>query len=253
MKTIPLRLRRILSGAGLVLCAALVLWAVHQPKLVGASVANRQLPIYRVQTEEKRVALSFDAAWGNEDTQTLIDILSAHDVRATFFLVGQWVEKYPESVQALAAAGEEVMNHSETHPHLNALTTDGVQQEVSACADRIEALTGARPTLFRCPYGEYDDHVIEAIRALGVTPIQWDVDSLDWRGISAEEISNRVLSKVQSGSIVLFHNAAEHTPEALPGIIEALQADGYTIVPISELLLTGDYTIDSTGAQITAN
>lgn len=176
MKTIPLRLRRILSGAGLVLCAALVLWAVHQPKLVGASVANRQLPIYRVQTEEKRVALSFDAAWGNEDTQTLIDILSAHDVRATFFLVGQWVEKYPESVQALAAAGEEVMNHSETHPHLNALTTDGVQQEVSACADRIEALTGARPTLFRCPYGEYDDHVIEAIRALGVTPIQWDVE-----------------------------------------------------------------------------
>ena len=250
MKTIPLRLRRILSGAALVACAALVLWAVHQPKIVGAAVSSRQLPIYRVQTEEKRVALSFDAAWGNEDTQTLIDILSAHDVRATFFLVGQWVEKYPESVQALAAAGEEVMNHSETHPHLNALTTDEVQQEVNACSDRVEALTGARPTLFRCPYGEYDDHVIEAIRALGVTPIQWDVDSLDWKGISSEEITSRVLSKVQPGSIVLFHNAAEHTPEALPGIIESLQADGYTIVPISELLLPGDCTIDSTGCQI---
>ena len=250
MKTIPLRLRRILSGAALIACAALVLWAVHQPQIVGASVSSRQLPIYRVQCEEKRVALSFDAAWGNEDTQTLIDILSAHDVRATFFLVGQWVEKYPESVQALAAAGEEVMNHSETHPHLNALTTDEVQQEVNACSDRVEALTGARPTLFRCPYGEYDDHVIEAIRALGVTPIQWDVDSLDWKGISAEEITSRVLSKVQPGSIVLFHNAAEHTPEALPGIIESLQADGYTIVPISELLLPGDCTIDSTGCQV---
>ena len=250
MKTIPLRLRRILSGTALVACAALVLWAVHQPQIVGASVSSRQLPIYRVQCEEKRVALSFDAAWGNEDTQTLIDILSAHGVRATFFLVGQWAEKYPESVQALAAAGEEVMNHSETHPHLNALTTDKVQQEVNACSDRVEALTGARPTLFRCPYGEYDDHVIEAIRALGVTPIQWDVDSLDWKGISAEEITSRVLSKVQPGSIVLFHNAAEHTPEALPGIIESLQADGYTIVPISELLLPGDCTIDSTGCQI---
>ena len=250
MKTIPLRLRRLLSGAALVVCAALVLWAVHQPRIVGAAVSSRQLPIYRVQCEEKRVALSFDAAWGNEDTQTLIDILSAHDVRATFFLVGQWVEKYPESVQALAAAGEEVMNHSETHPHLNALTTDEVQQEVNACSDRVEALTGARPTLFRCPYGEYDDHVIEAIRALGVTPIQWDVDSLDWKGISAGEITSRVLSKVQPGSIVLFHNAAEHTPEALPGIIESLQADGYTIVPISELLLPGDCTIDSTGCQV---
>ena len=250
MKTIPLRLRRILSGAALIACAALVLWAVHQPRIVGASVASRQLPIYRVRCEDKRVALSFDAAWGNEDTQTLIDILSAHDVRATFFLVGQWVEKYPESVQALAAAGEEVMNHSETHPHLNALTTDEVQREVNACSDRVEALTGARPTLFRCPYGEYDDHVIEAIRALGVTPIQWDVDSLDWKGISSEEITSRVLSKVQPGSIVLFHNAAEHTPEALPGIIESLQADGYTIVPISELLLPGDCTIDSTGCQV---
>ena len=250
MKTISLRLRRLLSGAALVLFAALVLWAVHQPRIVGASVSSRQLPIYRVRCEEKRVALSFDAAWGNEDTQTLIDILSAHDVRATFFLVGQWVEKYPESVQALAAAGEEVMNHSETHPHLNALTTDEVQREVNACSDRVEALTGARPTLFRCPYGEYDDHVIEAIRALGVTPIQWDVDSLDWKGISAGEITSRVLSKVQPGSIVLFHNAAEHTPEALPGIIESLQADGYTIVPISELLLPGDCTIDSTGCQV---
>ena len=253
MKTIPLRFRRILSGAALIACAALVLWAVHQPQIVGASVSSRQLPIYRVQCEEKRVALSFDAAWGNEDTQTLIDILSAHDVRATFFLVGQWVEKHPESVQALAAAGEEVMNHSETHPHLNALSTDEVQKEVSACADRVEALTGTRPSLFRCPYGEYDDHVIEAIRALGVTPIQWDVDSLDWKGISSEEITSRVLSRVQPGSIVLFHNAAEHTPEALPGIIESLHADGYTIVPISELLLSGDYTIDSTGAQIAAN
>ena len=253
MKIIPLRLRRLLSGAALVVCAALVLWAVHQPRIVGAAVSSRQLPIYRVQSEEKRVALSFDAAWGNEDTQTLIDILTAHDVRATFFLVGQWAEKYPESVQALAAAGEEVMNHSETHPHLNALSTDEVQKEVSACADRVEALTGTRPSLFRCPYWEYDDHVIEAIRALGVTPIQWDVDSLDWKGISSEEITSRVLSRVQPGSIVLFHNAAEHTPEALPGIIESLQADGYTIVPISELLLSGDYTIDSTGAQIAAN
>ena len=250
MKTFPLRLRRILSGAALIACAALVLWAVHQPQIVGASVSSRQLPIYRVQCEEKRVALPFDAAWGNEDTQTLIDILSAHDVRAPFFLVGQWAERYPERVQALAAAGEEVMNHSETHPHLNALTPDEVQRAASACSDRVEALTGARPTLFRCPYGEYDDHVIEAIRALGVTPIQWDVDSLDWKGISAGEITSRVLSRVQPGSIVLFHNAAEHTPEALPGIIESLQADGYTIVPISELLLPGDCTIDSTGCQI---
>ena len=171
-----LRKKKIRTVGLCVLLAVLMFSAVNLPAAVGAASTNRQLPIYCVQRDQKMVSLSFDAAWGNEDTQTLIDILSAHDVRATFFLVGQWVEKYPESVQALAAAGEEVMNHSETHPHLNALTTDEVQQEVNACADRVEALTGTRPTLFRCPYGEYDDHVIEAIRALGVTPIQWDVE-----------------------------------------------------------------------------
>ena len=247
MKTISLRLRRLLSGAALVLFAALVLWAVHQPRIVGASVSSRQLPIYRVRSEEKRAALSFDAAWGNEDTQTLIDILSAHDVRATFFLVGQWVEKYPESVQALAAAGEEIMNHSETHPHLSQLTSEQIQGEVNACSDRIEAITGVRPTLFRCPYGEYDNHVITAIRALGVEPIQWDVDSLDWKGLSADEITQRVLRGVKPGSIVLFHNAAEHTPEALAGIIESLQAEGYELVPISQLLPEGETTIDPNG------
>jgi peptidoglycan/xylan/chitin deacetylase (PgdA/CDA1 family) len=176
MKQIPLRLRRVLSGAAFLMLIVGILWAVHEPKIVGASVTSRELPVYRVRREEKLVSLTFDAAWGNEDTQTLIDILSAHDVKATFFLVGQWVEKYPESVKALADAGEEVMNHSETHPHMASLSREDVQSEVSACADRVEAITGTRPTLFRCPYGEYNDGVIRAIRDLGVTPIQWDVE-----------------------------------------------------------------------------
>ena len=197
MKNIPLRLRTALSGAAFVVLAALILWAVHQPRIVGASVTKRQLPIYRVQRQEKIVSLSFDAAWGNEDTQNLIDILSAHDVRATFFLVGQWVEKYPESVQALAAAGEEVMNHSETHPHLSSLSREGVQQEVNACSDRIETLTGTRPTLFRCPYGEYDDNVITAIRDLGVTPIQWDVERREITENRCGAMDCRILSSAQ--------------------------------------------------------
>ncbi len=249
MKTIPLRLRRILSGAGLIACAALVLWAVHQPQLVGAAVSSRQLPIYRVQTEEKRVALSFDAAWGNEDTQTLIDILNKYRIHATFFVVGSWVEKYPESVKALSDNGNEVMNHSSSHAHFSQLTTEQIKADITSCNDRIAAITGTAPTLFRCPYGEYDDHVITAVREMGMEPIQWDVDSLDWKGISAAEITQRVLQRVKPGSIVLFHNAAEHTPEALPEILEALIADGYTIVPISQILLEGDTYIDNTGMQ----
>lgn len=244
--------RRIFSALALVLAVVLILWTVNNPAIVGASAVQRLLPVYCVQREDKMVAISFDAAWGNEDTQTLIDILSQHGVNATFFVVGDWVDRYPDSVKALSDAGNEVMNHSSTHAHFASLSEPEIVSDLTACNGKIEAITGVTPTLFRCPYGEYDDHVIQAVNRTGMTAIQWDVDSLDWKGISAAEIQKRVLDRVQPGSIVLFHNAAEHTPEALPGILDALQAEGYTIVPISQILLEGNTTIDHTGRQCPA-
>ena len=232
-----------LAAVGLIFCT------VNTPAVVGVSAAKRELPVYCVQQDEKIVALSFDAAWGNEDTQTLIDILDQYGVNTTFFVVGDWVDKYPESVRALAEAGNEVMNHSSSHAHFSALSTDEIIADITACNDKIEAITGARPTLFRCPYGEYDDHVINAVKSLNMTAVQWDVDSLDWKGIPAGQITRRVLDRVQPGSIVLFHNAAEYTPEALPAILDALINEGYRIVPISQILLDGDCFIDSTGRQ----
>lgn len=241
--------RSAISGASLVLAVVLVFWLVNSPTIVGASATKRQLPIYCTEHDDKVAAFSFDASWGNEDTQTLIDILGKYGIKATFFLVGDWVDRYPESVMALSDAGHEVMNHSATHAHFSKLSENEIISDVEKCNGKIETLTGKKPTLFRCPYGEYDDHVISAVNSMGMTAIQWDVDSLDWKGISADEIYNRVTTKVQPGSIVLFHNAAEHTPEALPRIIETLIAQGYKIVPVSRILLTGDYVIDHTGKQ----
>ena len=255
MKIILLR-RKLLAVLACVLAAAAMFYVVNYPEVVSAAATKRQLPIYCVQRDQKMVAISFDAAWGNEDTQQLIDILGQYQIKATFFVVGDWVDKYPESVKALHDAGHEIMNHSNTHAHYNSLSTEEIIADVSACNDKIEAITGVRPTLIRCPYGEYDDHVIAAIRSMGMEPIQWDVDSLDWKDLSAEEITQRVVSRVQPGSIVLFHNAALHTPEALPAILETLLQEGYTFVPISQLLLPGayntDYTIDHTGRQLAA-
>ena len=239
----------VLQALMMLAAVVLIFWAVNTPAVVGVSASKRELPVYCVQQDEKIVALSFDAAWGNEDTQVLIDILEQYGVNTTFFVVGDWVDKYPESVQALAEAGNEVMNHSSSHAHFSALSTNEINADISACNDKIEAVTGVRPTLFRCPYGEYDDHVIKAVNALGMTAVQWDVDSLDWKGISADQITRRVLDRVQPGSIVLFHNAAEHTPEALPKILESLLSDGYRVVPVSQILLDGDCFIDSTGRQ----
>ena len=240
---------RVMSVIGLALVVVLIFWTVSSPSIVGVSASKRSLPVYSVERSDKVVALSFDAAWGNEDTQTLIDILDRYGVNTTFFVVGDWVDKYPESVRALADAGNEVMNHSSDHAHFSSLTSEQIKADVTACNEKIAAITGVTPTLFRCPYGEYDDHVIQGVESLGMTAIQWDVDSLDWKGISSREIQERVLKNVRSGSIILFHNAAEHTPEALPGIIEALQADGYTIVPVSQILLQGETYQDNTGRQ----
>ncbi len=232
--------------------AAAMFYIVNFPAAVGASAATRQLPIYCVQRDQKLVSISFDAAWGNEDTQQLIDILEQYKVPATFFVVGEWVDKYPESVKALHDAGHEVMNHSNTHAHYPQLSANEVVADLNTCNDKIEKVTGTRPTLVRLPYGDYDDNSINAVRSIGMEPIQWDVDSLDWKDLAASEIVQRVTSKVQPGSIVLFHNAALHTPEALPSIIQSLLQEGYTFVPISQIILSGEYTIDHTGRQCPA-
>ena len=244
--------RRSLTVLACLAAACAILWTVSYPAAVGASASPRQLPIYCVQRDQKMLSISFDAAWGNEDTQQLIDIMARYEVKATFFVVGDWVDRYPESVKALHDAGHEIMNHSNTHAHLPQLSTQQIVDDLTACNEKIKAITGVCPTLIRPPYGDYDDNSIRAIRSMGMEPIQWDVDSLDWKDLSASDITKRVTSRVCPGSIVLFHNAAKHTPEALPGIIETLLADGYTFVPISRLILTGTYSIDHTGRQCPA-
>lgn len=252
MKWIDIVGKKRAINMGICLLAAVgIFYAVNCP-LTQAAATARQLPIYCVQRDQKVVSISFDAAWGNEDTQQLIDILARYKIPATFFVVGEWVEKYPESVKALHSAGHEIMNHSDDHAHYPQLTMEEVVADLNACNDKIEAVTGVRPKLVRLPYGDYDDHSISAVRSIGMEPIQWDVDSLDWKDLSAGEITRRVTTKVCPGSIVLFHNAAKHTPEALPGIIECLLREGYTFLPISQMILTGEYTIDHTGRQCPA-
>lgn len=250
LRAIVRRHQKLFTAIVTALAAGVILWTVNSPAIVGASATERQLPIYSVERQDKKIAISFDAAWGNEDTGTLINILSSYGVKTTFFVVGDWAEKYPESVHALHEAGHEIMSHSSHHSHFSMMSADEIAADLREANRKIFAGTGVEPTLFRCPYGEYDDHVIQTVKSLGMTPIQWSVDSLDWKGISADEIYERVIKRVEPGSIVLFHNAAEHTPEALPRILEKLQAEGYTIVPISELIWEGEYHIDHTGKQI---
>ena len=241
--------RAMVIGAVAALCVGAMTLGLRAGEVAVAGTL-RDLPIYSVRRDDKVVAISFDAAWGDEQTQTLIDILAEYQVKTTFFVVGDWVTKYPHQIKALAEAGHEIMNHSDTHPHMTKLNAAEQAAELNACNDRIEAITGVRPTLFRAPYGEYDNTVVGTARDCGMFTIQWDVDSLDWKDLTAAQMCDRILPKIRPGSIVLFHNGGKHTPEALPLILRQLLADGYKIVPISELIYTEHYTIDHEGRQI---
>lgn len=212
---------------------------------------DKKLPIYSVESDIKRVAITFDAAWGNEDTETLISILDKYKIKATFFLVGFWVDKYPESVKAIYNAGHDIGNHSNTHPHLPKMAKDKINSEIATCNEKIKSITGCAPNLFRPPYGDYNNTLISAVIENKMFPIQWTVDSKDWmEGHTADDIYNDVINKVCPGAIILFHNAAKNTPEALPKIIEKLLADGYTFQKVDEMIYKDNYKIDNTGKQI---
>ena len=211
---------------------------------------NRKLPVYSVDRgENKSIAISFDAAWGADKTRKIVEILKAHDVKATFFLVGFWVDAYKQEVAFLADSGMEIGNHSKNHLHMSTLNEEKIEEEVEYVNTAVRELTGVSPKVFRSPFGEYNDAVISAVESLGMTPIQWDVDSLDWKGISASEIISRVVGKVKNGSIILCHNNSDHIVEALPTILEELTAKGYTFVTMSELIYHENYTIDAQGVQ----
>ena len=168
--------RRAVAALGALVLAGAIFYVVSCPPSIMASSAQRQLPIYCVERDQKVCSISFDAAWGTDNTQKILDVLADYGVKATFFVVGNWADQYPGQAKAIVDSGCELMNHSNAHDHYNSLTAEQIIKDVNTCNDKLGALTGARPTLIRCPFGEYDDHVISAIRAIGMEPIQWDVE-----------------------------------------------------------------------------
>lgn len=246
------RLRRAATQAGLGLCL-LGLCAAYTLSLGDNATAvvakKRELPIYSVQRDDKVLSISFDASWGADKTLSILDILDEHNVKTTFFLVGGWVDKYPDMVKEIAARGHEIGNHSDTHPHMSQLSESDIKDELRIMSDKVEKLTGVRPTLFRPPYGDYNNRVIEVARAEGYECVQWSIDSLDWKDRGTEDIIKQCTYRVDNGDIVLFHNDSNDIVNALPTVIKHYQGLGYTIIPVSELLLEGEYTIDVQGKQ----
>lgn len=248
--------KRVKSYVVLALAAAVALAGsfkyVSKYVKVSSNVNGRELPIYSVETKEKKVALTFDAAWGNEDTQKILGILKKHDVHVTFFMTGGWVEKYPDDVKAVYEAGHDLGSHSENHKNMSQLSDEEKKQELLSVHKKVKELTGVDMNLFRAPYGDYDDAVILTARECGYYTIQWNVDSLDWKDYGVESILTTVFDNEQlgSGSVILCHNGAKYTADALDGLITGLEKKGYEIVPVSQLIYKDGYHMDVTGRQI---
>lgn len=212
---------------------------------------NKNLPIYCVDTAKKEIALTFDVAWGNEDIKEILSILKKEKVKATFFLTGEWVSNFPQDVKRIAKGGHDIGNHGDHHKHMTELSEQEQKQEIMDLHEKIQLLTGNAMTLFRPPYGDYNDTVIKTARACGYESIQWSVDSLDWKEYGKEDIISRTLNhkNLENGAILLLHTGTLYTKDALSEMITGLKKKGYQFVPVSKLIYTKDAYIDFSGKQ----
>ena len=233
-----------------VMFAFLALVGVFNLFFADSELGKRKVPIYNVKTDKKVVAVTFDSAWGNEDLDEILNILENYGCDATFFVVGEFLDKYPDDIKKMYSLGNEIANHSDTHPHISSLSRDEMIKEMDACDKKIKNLTGQSEVLFRAPYGEYNSVLVGACEDTNRFCIQWDVDSLDWKGLTASEIQKRVVEKVQNGSIILLHNGAKNTAKALPLILNDLKNEGYEFVTVSNLIYKDNCYTDQNGTQI---
>ncbi len=240
---------RKIMGVLSILLAILVISGLIAGRYVSSASATKKLPIYSVETEKKQVAITFDAAWTNQDTDDLIKILQKHNATATFFIVGDWADKFPESVKAFYDAGHTIANHSDTHKAFSKCSREEIKKEIVNCNEKLQKITGEKVTLVRAPSGDYTQESLDVADSLGMYTIQWNCDSLDYTKISVDEIVNRVINSTQNGSIILFHNGVENTAEALDIILTRLSQQGYSFVSVEDLIYKDNYYLDHTGRQ----
>ena len=215
-----------------------------------SSVNDKLLPIYNVQTEEKKVAFTMNCAWNADDIDQTLEVLKQNNTKITFFMVGDWIDKFPGAVKKIYEAGHEIASHSNTHPHVNNLSYEENIEEIEKSNDKIEKITGQRTKIYRAPYGEYNNTVIKAAQDKGYYTIQWSLDTLDYTGLTGDEMWNRIQDKLKAGDIILSHNGTKHTADSLDMLIKNIKQKGFEVVRVSDLIYTENYTINSNGTQI---
>lgn len=214
-----------------------------------SSGVGKLLPIYNVETNKQRISITINCAWNADDIDQILDVLDRCNVKTTFFMVGDWVDKFPEETRKIAEKGHEIANHSNSHQHVNNLSYEQNVEEIKKCTEKIKNVTGKEVKLYRCPYGEYNDTVVKAALDNEYKVIQWSIDTLDYEGLDESQMWERINKNLKNGSIILMHNGTENTANSLEGIIKNIQKKGYNIVKVSDLIYSENYQIDANGTQ----
>lgn len=223
---------------------------MNTAQILPTSSIEKALPIYNVKTEENKVALTMNCAWSADDIDSILEILEKNEVKITFFIVGEWADKYPEAVKKIYEAGHEIGTHSNTHPHVEQLSAEKNLEEIKLGVEKLQKITGEQTRLYRTPYGEYNDTVINTAKENGYYTIQWNIDTLDYKGLTGDEMWGRIKEKLQKGSIILTHNGTEHTADSLDMLLKNIKANGYQITTVLDLIYKDNYIIDNNGMQI---
>jgi polysaccharide deacetylase family sporulation protein PdaB len=214
---------------------------------------NYEIPIYKVDRENKVISLTFDVNWAETDyIDSILDTLDKYNVKATFFIMGGWVNYSDENLNKLKSIderGHEIGNHSYLHPSFNKIGEAKMLEELSKTDKIIESTIGKKPKLFRFPSGEYNNLSCRIVREKGYIPIQWDVDSVDWKEQGEDVEYSRVKKKIKPGSIILFHNNAKYTPRNIEKLLKEFSEEGYQFIPITELIYSENMYIDRNGTQ----
>ena len=232
----------------LVVCVLVVALASSAGVIGAVNAAQKKLPVYCTDSANK-IAISFDASWGADKTRRIADLMTSYGTTATFFLTGIWIDAFPDEVKYLSEKGFEIGNHSQNHYNMTGLNTNKIYEELDLVNDKVKALTGTVPKVFRAPFGAYDNKLLNCVEKRDMTCVQWSVDSLDWKGLTKQELEDRVIPALKGGAIILCHNNSDHILEALPAIVESALSKGLKFVAMSELIYREDYVIDSNGKQ----
>ncbi|HEY7123388.1 MAG TPA: polysaccharide deacetylase family protein [Ktedonobacterales bacterium] len=204
-----------------------------------ASQAASPSPISHGNPHLPEIALTFDDGPSSGYTTQVLSVLRKYGVHATFFMLGEWVQRYPTLAQAVLADGHAVENHSWSHPNLTSLSTSAIQQQLANTSNVIQQTIGVAPAFFRPPYGSYNSRVLSVAGSLHLTPVLWDIDPRDWSRPGTSAIVNNVLSHLHNGAIILMHDGGgdrSQTVQALPTIIQQARARGYRFVTVPLLL-----------------